>query len=104
MFRVFDDDEISLWAAYTQSLATTPALRAPAEVPPTEAAAMAALIDELETGAAGHTGPRHQHARRPPRGGAYDQVVVRPNPPSDLMQALSSPVNDVITPGKPEHS
>ena len=104
MFRVFDDDEISLWAAYTQSLATTPAPPAPGEVPPTEAAeAMAALIDELrpvQQGIPGHD----TNMLADLQGEVHTLKWWFTQPTRDLMQALSSPVNDVITPGKPEDS
>jgi hypothetical protein len=54
MFRVFTDDEIALWAAYTESLAAPPR---PPPPPVSAAHAMAALIDQLrpvQRGIPGH--------------------------------------------------
>lgn len=45
MFRVFTDDEISLWAEYTKSLVKPPVTSPPAPISP--ARAMAAVIDRL---------------------------------------------------------
>ena len=110
MFRVFDDGEIALWAAYTQSLAAATAT-APAPVPvtaqqpsPAEAAqAMAYLIDELrpvQDGIPGHD----TNMLADLQGTVHPLKWWFTQPTRALMQALSSPVNDVITPGQPEQS
>ena len=92
MYRVFTDDEIALWAAYTESLANP---QRPTVPPLPPARAMSALIDQLrpvQRGVPGHssnmladsTGKIHsiawwfeQHTRL-------------------FMEALASPVNNLI--------
>lgn len=103
MFRVFTDDEIQLWAAFAASLAQPPAPPTPPTPPLPSAQAMAAVIDQLrpiQRGAAGHATNRLADA----------DGVVHPiewwfeQPTRDLMSALASPTNDVISPGHPEAS
>jgi hypothetical protein len=101
MFRVFTDDEIALWAAYTESL-TAPAPPPPS--PPVPAArAMAALIAQLrpvQRGIAGH----QTNVLADPDGTVHTLAWWFEQPTQSFMQALASPVNDVIAQGKPEES
>lgn len=101
MFRVFDEDEIALWAAYTESLAEPSTPLAPPQ--PDASKAMADLIEELRPVQQGV--PGHDISML-----ADLQGTVHPmkwwftQPARSLMQALSSPVNSVIMPGRPEES
>ena len=107
MFRVFEDTEISLWANYTQSLAGSTPDADPGvtrhQSPESAAEAMAAVIDELRDVQRGV--PGHDTSMLADMAG-----TVHPmrwwftQPTRDLMQALSSPINDVITLGSPEQS
>lgn len=101
MFRVFTDDEIQLWADYTNSLgAQAPPAPAP-EVPPGRA--MALVIDQLrpiQHGVIGHDvnlmadadGVAHSVAWW------FDQHVV------DVMEALARSENGLVTPNNPAES
>lgn len=101
MFRVFTDDEKQLWAAFAASLADPAPPKPPTPLP--AAPAMAAVIDQLrpvQHGIAGHATNRLADA----------QGVVHPiawwfeQPTCELMAALASETNDVISPGHPEAS
>lgn len=107
MFRVFEDSEISLWADFTQSLAGSPAKAGPSGArtpdPAAAARAMAALIDELrpvQSGIPGHD----TNMLADTSGAVHPMSWWFTQPTRDLMQALSSPTNDVITVGSPEQS
>jgi hypothetical protein len=101
MFRVFTDDEIALWANYTASL-TAP--EPPAPPPSVEAPrAMAALIAQLrpvQRGIAGH----QTNVLADPEGNVHTLAWWFEQPTLSFMQALASPVNDIIVPGKPDQS
>ncbi len=100
MFRVFTDDEIALWAAYTQSLAQTP--------PPTPTGLPAPLaMDELITqlrevqqGVPGH----RTVMLFDPDGVAHTMTWWFEQSNHALMEALALPENGMITRGKPAQS
>lgn len=115
MFRVFTDDEIALWAAYTESLAPptsggkSPTRRAKKarkvadRIPPD--VAMAKVIDQLRPVQCGISG--HRENMLADLGGKVHSLSSWfDEQPSTLalMQALASPLNGLITPGKPEDS
>jgi len=101
MFRVFTDDEIALWTAYTVSLAAPPPPPPPPVISP--ARAMAWLIDQLrpvQQGAAGHETNMMADAN----GTVHTLSWWFKQPTARFMEALASPVNDLVVPGKPEDS
>lgn len=102
MFRVFTDDEIELWKRYTQSLAhPAPPPEPEPTIPP--ARAMAAVIDQLRRVQQGTAG--HQTNMLADLDGKVHRLAwwfEQPTP--SFMAALASPVNDVITPGRPNQS
>lgn len=115
MFRVFTDDEIALWAAYTESLAPPPSKAKPpkksaretpkelAEMSPSEAA-MFAVIEQLKPVQQGVPGHRQnmladRHGKVHSLSWWFDE-----QPASALMDALASPLNGLITPGRPQDS
>jgi L-Lysine epsilon oxidase N-terminal/L-lysine epsilon oxidase C-terminal domain/Iron-containing redox enzyme len=100
MFRVFTDDEIALWAAYTESLAAPPR---PPPPPVSAAHAMAALIDQLRPVQRGI--PGHQTSMLADAQGMVHSIAWwMEQSTRSLMEALASPVNDVVVPGQPENS
>jgi hypothetical protein len=101
MFRVFTDDEIAQWAAYTQSLVQPPPPPAPPKVPP--ARAMATLVDQLRTvqrGVPGHDANMLADLD----GTVHTLSWWFTQPTRSLMEALSSPINDVIVLGQADNS
>jgi L-Lysine epsilon oxidase N-terminal/L-lysine epsilon oxidase C-terminal domain/Iron-containing redox enzyme len=101
MFRVFTDDEIALWAAYTQSLNAPPSPPPPPAISP--ARAMAAVIDKLrpvQRGVPGH----HSNMLADPERKIHSIAWWFEQPTRSLMEALASPVNDIVSPGNPEQS
>jgi hypothetical protein len=101
MYRVFTDDEIALWEAYTMSLAAP----APPAPPPaaSSARAMADVIDQLrpvQMGVAGHA----TNTLADLEGVVHPMSWWFEQPTRALMEALASPVNDVIKPGDPANS
>jgi hypothetical protein len=106
MYRVFDDDEIALWAAYTQSLVAPPEPPSPAPPPPSPesaGAAMSDLIDRLrpvQQGIPGHA----TNMLADTEGTVHPLAWWFTQPTSALMEALSSEKNDVIIPGRPQDS
>ena len=99
MYRVFTDEEIKLWANYTQSLA------APAPPPPTKklspAKAMERVIEQMRPIQKGNSG--HSSATMAdPLGKShsvawwFDNCSAR-----QIMEALSSPENGLIVPNDP---
>lgn len=101
MFRVFTDDEIALWAAYTVSLAAPPP---PRPHPLSPAAAMVAVIDQLRPVQAGTQG--HDTAMLVDAEGKVHSIAWWFAQPSstELIKALASPANGLIQPGKPQNS
>jgi hypothetical protein len=101
MFRVFTDEEIALWAAYTESLT------APAPPPPPSAIspprAMAAVIDQLRPVQRGVPGHR-TNMLADPRGNVHSLSWWFEQPTRLLMEALTLPLNGMMSPGKPERS
>jgi hypothetical protein len=100
MYRVFTEDEIALWDAYTTGL-TNPPAPAPAKVSP--ALAMTALIDQLrpiQRGVSGHV----TNTLADSNGVVHPLAWWFEQPTRTLMEALASPLNDVIVPGHPESS
>lgn len=101
MYRVFTDDEIALWEAYTMSLAATHAV--PTEPEVSWARAMAALIDQLrpvQKGIAGHA----TNFMADLNGQVHSLAWWFEQPTRALMEALASPVNDLVKPGDPAGS
>jgi len=100
MYRVFTDDEISLWEAYTLSLVEPPR---PVPPPVPSARAMAALLDQLrpvQRGTAGHA----TNVLADADGKVHKLSWWFEQPTRALMQALASPINDLIKPGDPASS
>ncbi|NHZ81201.1 hypothetical protein F2P44_18250 [Massilia sp. CCM 8695] len=101
MYRVFTDDEITLWADYTAALAHPAPPPAPPPLPP--AFAMAALVEQLrpvQRGVAGHaTGMMAD-----PHGVIHSMAWWFEQSTRDLMAALASPVNGLVVPGRPQDS
>ncbi|HWT12637.1 MAG TPA: LodA/GoxA family CTQ-dependent oxidase [Allosphingosinicella sp.] len=101
MYRVFTDDEIQLWADYTNSLAHPEPPPTPQPIPP--ARAMAALVDQLrpiQQGTAGHV----LNSMADERGMVHTIDWWFEQPTRALMAALASPVNGLISPGDPANS
>lgn len=101
MYRVFTDDEIVLWENYTRSLADPHPAPPPRPVPP--ARAMAALVDQLrpvQKGVPGHVA----NMMADPEGTVHTMAWWFEQPTRALMQALASPVNDLVKPGDPASS
>lgn len=101
MYRVFTQDEIDLWEAYTMSLAAPP----PRPVPPdvSSARAMAALVDQLrpvQKGSAGHA----THMMAADDGTIHTLSWWFEQPTGTLLKALASPINDLVRPGDPASS
>jgi hypothetical protein len=100
MFRVFTDDEIALWAAYTQSLAHS-APPAPAGLTPPQA--MNHLIGQLRKVQEGV--PGHQTVMLFDKdGAAHTMTWWFKQPNRALMEALALQENGMITPKKPAQS
>lgn len=100
MFRVFTDEEITLWADYTASLGASPPVPLPLLSP---ARAMEALIDQLrpvQKGTAGHV--TSMLADKNDR--AHTMAWWFEQPAADLMEALASPSNGLIIAGDPAQS
>jgi hypothetical protein len=101
MYRVFTDDEITLWQNYVNELANpTPP---PPPEPPPPARAMALVIDQLrpvQSGVLGHV----QNTLADENGTVHKLAWWFQQPTRELMKALASPINDVITPGEPTQS
>jgi hypothetical protein len=101
MYRVFTDDEIALWSAYTQSLAQ-PAPPAPAPVT-SWARAMTDLLEELRP--VQHGNPGHQANFMSSEDGQSHSVAWWfTRPASEIMAALVSPRNQLAVPGQPGNS
>jgi hypothetical protein len=101
MFRVFTDDEIQLWADYTNWLAHPAPPPPPPPVSP--ARAMSALIDQLrpiQQGKAGHV----INFMADEDGVQHNMDWWFQQPSRSLMAALASPVNELVKPGEPENS
>ena len=101
MFRVFTDDEIQLWADYTNSLAHP--VPPPPPPPPSPARAMATVVDQLrpiQQGTAGHV----QNFMADRNGMVHTIDWWFQQPTRSLMGALRSPNNGLITAGDPGHS
>lgn len=101
MYRVFTDDELALWRAYTESLAAPPPPDPRPPVPP--ARAMAALIDQLrpvQRGTVGHA----NNVLADPGGTVHTLAWWFGRPSRDLMEALASPLNGLIVPKQPDQS
>jgi hypothetical protein len=100
MFRVFTDDEIQLWADYTNNLGKIPPPPHP-PIPP--ARAMAALIDQLRSVQKGV--PEHQSKMIGDVHGVLHSISWWfDQPTTDFMRALVLPANGLIKPGDPEGS
>ncbi len=100
MFRVFTDDEIQLWADYTNSLGQPKPEPSP---PPSPARAMAAVIDQLrpvQRGVAGHV----QNFMADENGLVHTIDWWFTQPTHSIMRALASPMNQLIKPGDPANS
>ncbi|HTU45743.1 MAG TPA: LodA/GoxA family CTQ-dependent oxidase [Bryobacteraceae bacterium] len=100
MYRVFTDDEIQLWADYTNSMG-----KVPPPVPPviSPARAMAALIDQLrpvQRGVLGH----QQSVMADAKGEVHTMAWWFEQPTRAIMEALILPLNGLIVPGNPEAS
>ena len=116
MYRVFTDDEVQLWADYTNSLAApappgpgpTPPGPAPTPPPPPTpssdaARGMAAVIDLLRPQQLGE--PQHQtSALAAPDGSEHPVGWWFTQPTRDFMAALANPANGWIVPGDPKAS
>jgi hypothetical protein len=101
MFRVFTDEEIALWASYTESLKAAPLPTPSPTVSPAQA--MAAVIDQLrpvQSGTLGHS----SNYLRDSDGVSHDVAWWFEQPTRSFMEALASPANSLITVGKPEQS
>ncbi|WP_421736656.1 LodA/GoxA family CTQ-dependent oxidase [Caulobacter sp.] len=101
MYRVFTDDEIALWEAYTNGLTAPPP--PPPPPPVSSARAMAAVIDQLrpiQKGKSGHV----TNMMADPDGMVHTLAWWFEQPTRALMQALASPVNDLVKPGDPASS
>lgn len=101
MYRVFTDDEIALWEAYTRSLDEPSPHPVPPPIP--SARAMAALIDQLrpvQQGIGGHA----TNVLADLEGTVHTLAWWFEQPTRSLMEALASPVNDLIKPGDPQDS
>jgi hypothetical protein len=100
MFRVFTDDEIQLWADYTNTFGKVPPVPPPV-IPP--ARAMAALIDQLRPVQLGV--PGHQTAlMADEKGEVRNMAWWFRQPTPAIMKALILPLNGLITPGNPAAS
>jgi hypothetical protein len=103
MYRVFTDPELKLWANYVNELGN-PAPKPdpePPVIPP--AHAMAGVIDQLrpvQQGVLGH----EQQMLADTNGTVHTLAWWFKQPTIELMRALASPINDVITPGSPRKS
>jgi hypothetical protein len=103
MIRVFSDDEIALWAAYTESLAVAESTSKPDDCTP--ARGMAALIKQLKPMQHGVAGHRTNMLADPDSGEIHRLSWWFDQPdPRKLMAALASPINEMITPRRPEDS
>jgi L-Lysine epsilon oxidase N-terminal/L-lysine epsilon oxidase C-terminal domain/Iron-containing redox enzyme len=102
MFRVFTDDEIALWAAYTQSLAQTSPVIPPVLPPPQAMDQLITQLRDVQQGVAGH----QTALLFGPDGVAHTMTwwFAQPNGNRALMEALALPENGMITPGKPAQS
>jgi L-Lysine epsilon oxidase N-terminal/L-lysine epsilon oxidase C-terminal domain/Iron-containing redox enzyme len=103
MYRVFTPAEIALWASYVAELSQPQ----PQPPPPTPdlppARAMAAVIDQLrpvQRGIAGHA----TNTLADERGLVHPLAWWFERPTRELMRALASPLNDVISLGAPDRS
>jgi hypothetical protein len=101
MYRVFTDDEIALWQAYTLSLAAPVPPPVPRPVPP--ARAMALVVDQLrpiQQGTAGHA----INLMADLNGVAHTIGWWFQQPTRALLEALSAPINGLIRRGDPSSS
>lgn len=101
MFRVFTDDEIALWQAYTDSLAATPTPIKP--TPVTSAQGMACLISQLAQVQAGNPGHDQNHLNDF-RGQPRTIAEWFRQPPVEFMRALADPANRLIVARDPSSS
>ena len=103
MYRVFTDDEIQLWASYTNALGKPAPTPTPTPAPPTPARAMAAVVDQLrrvQQGVAGHV----TNFMVDPQGVVHTIDWWFQQPTRALMAALASPMNELVKPGDPANS
>ncbi|HTZ45016.1 MAG TPA: LodA/GoxA family CTQ-dependent oxidase [Jatrophihabitans sp.] len=104
MFRVFTDDEIALWAAYTNSLTAPPQPTPEKHEGRAQAArAMAALVDEVRPVQAGNPGHRGNFMSDAD-GMARSIAWWFARPTAELMEALAAERNDLVVPGRPGDS
>jgi hypothetical protein len=101
MFQVFTDDEIALWAAYTESLTAPPLPSPPPAISPPRA--MAAVIDQLRPVQRGVPGHRTSMLADP-GGKVHSLSWWFEQPTRLLMEALALPINGMVAPGRPEQS
>lgn len=101
MYRVFTEDEIALWSAYTLSLTAPPP--PPPGRPLSSARAMAGVIDKLrpiQRGKSGHV----TNVMASPEGEVHNLAWWFEQPTRALMAALAAPVNELVKPGDPASS
>jgi len=101
MYRVFTDDEIDLWRDYTNALGQPAPPPPPPKVP--SARAMQLLVDQLrpvQQGIAGHV----TNFMADLNGVVHSLAWWFQQPTRNLIQALASPVNDLVKPGDPSSS
>lgn len=106
MFRVFTQDEIDLWDAYTVQLGR-PKPTPPIPEPRPPARAMADVIDQLrpvQQGSTGHQGALLADAQGMAHTVAWWFALPGEEGTHALMAALASPLNQLITPGEPGNS
>ena len=101
MYRVFTDEEIQLWATYTQSLTQPKPLQPLPPIPP--ARAMADLIDELRPIQDGNPG-HQENLMADSLGQAHTMAWWFTQPTHAIMAALSLPGNELIVRGSPAGS
>jgi hypothetical protein len=102
MYRVFTDDEITLWQNYTNSLVQPQS--APPQPPlPPASRQMADLVDALRVAQRGSIG-HQQGLLADANGVAHSISWWFERPTLDFLRALAEPRNGYITPGQPESS
>ena len=101
MYRVFTDDEVALWEAYTNSLGKPAPPTPPA--PPPVSRQMADVIDALRPQQQGILGHR-QAMLADEKGVAHTVEWWFGRPTVDFMKALADPRGGYVVPGHPELS